>query len=31
MGCISSNVQNDLEGSLVIYKKKEEICTGVSL
>ena len=29
MGSISSNVQNDLEGSLVIYR--EEICIGVSL
>ena len=30
MGSISSNVQNNLEGSLII-KKREEICIGVSL
>ena len=31
MGSIYSNVQNDLEGSLIIYKGTDEICIGASL
>ena len=30
MGSISSNVENELEGPLIIYKR-DEICIGASL